>query len=122
MSPGFTAELAHAAEDAGMPLLPGAMTPTDVINAMTHGFRQLKFFPAQPAGGAVMLRALHGPFPDVSFCPAGGISAATARQFLALPNVACVGGSWLTPKVLMERGDWAAMGLLAREAVALVAA
>ena len=119
VSPGFTAELAFAARGAGMPLLPGVMTPADVISALGHGFRQLKFFPAQQAGGIAMLKALGGPFPEVRFCPTGGISVETAPQFLALPNVVCVGGSWLTPKDLLAKGDWAGVNTLARAAAGL---
>jgi len=119
VSPGFTPELAFAARGAGMPLLPGVMTPADVISALGHGFRQLKFFPAQQAGGIAMLKALGGPFPEVRFCPTGGISVETAPQFLALPNVVCVGGSWLTPKDLLAKGDWAGVNALARAAAGL---
>ena len=98
VSPGLTPELVAAARDSALPLLPGVMTPSDVIAARAAGFTELKLFPAQQAGGIGMLKALAGPFPDVTFCPTGGISAATAPDFLALPNVACVGGSWLTPR------------------------
>jgi 2-dehydro-3-deoxyphosphogluconate aldolase/(4S)-4-hydroxy-2-oxoglutarate aldolase len=121
VSPGLTVELARAAKNFGMPLLPGTMTPTDVIGAMECGYQQLKFFPAQQAGGIPMLKALHGPFGDVTFCPTGGITAETAPQFLALPNVACVGGSWLTPKALLDKEDWEGIHRLAREAAALKA-
>jgi 2-dehydro-3-deoxyphosphogluconate aldolase/(4S)-4-hydroxy-2-oxoglutarate aldolase len=103
----------------GMPLLPGVMTPSEVIAARSAGFGALKLFPAQQAGGTGMLKALAGPFPDVVFCPTGGITAETAPDFLALPNVACVGGSWLTPRRRIEREDWPAITRLAREAAAL---
>lgn len=119
VSPGLTPALANAAQALGMPLLPGTMTPGDVIGALESGYRQLKFFPAVPAGGIAMLKALHGPFGDVSFCPTGGITAETAPQFLALPNVACVGGSWLTPRALLERADWEGIHRLAAAAAAL---
>jgi 2-dehydro-3-deoxyphosphogluconate aldolase / (4S)-4-hydroxy-2-oxoglutarate aldolase len=102
-----------------LPLLPGVMTPSDVITARAAGFSELKLFPAQQAGGIGMLRALAGPFPDVTFCPTGGVSAATAPDFLALPNVACVGGSWLTPRDAIDAGDWSRITALAREATAL---
>jgi 2-dehydro-3-deoxyphosphogluconate aldolase / (4S)-4-hydroxy-2-oxoglutarate aldolase len=119
VSPGLTPALASAAKDSALPLLPGVMTPSDVIAARAAGFSELKLFPAQQAGGIGMLRALAGPFPDVTFCPTGGVSAATAPDFLALPNVACVGGSWLTPRDAIEAGDWARITALAREATAL---
>lgn len=115
VSPGLTPELAKAARDSGLPLLPGVMTPSEVIAATSAGFEALKLFPAQQAGGIGMLKALAGPFPNVKFCPTGGISADTAPEFLALPNVACVGGSWLTPKEAVEREDWAAITALARQ-------
>lgn len=116
VSPGLTPALAETALASGMPLLPGVMTPSDVIAARAAGFTALKLFPAQQAGGIGMLKALGGPFPDVTFCPTGGISLATAPDFLALANVACVGGSWLTPKEAVAAGDWDAITVLAREA------
>ncbi len=119
VSPGLTPELVAAARDSALPLLPGVMTPSDVIAARAAGFTELKLFPAQQAGGVGMLKALGGPFPDVSFCPTGGISAATAPDFLALPNVACVGGSWLTPAGAVADRDWGRITTLARETAAL---
>ena len=119
VSPGLTPALVAAARASALPLLPGVMTPSDVIAARAAGFSELKLFPAQQAGGIGMLRALAGPFPDVTFCPTGGVSAATAPDFLALPNVACVGGSWLTPRDAIDAGDWARITALAREATAL---
>jgi 2-dehydro-3-deoxyphosphogluconate aldolase/(4S)-4-hydroxy-2-oxoglutarate aldolase len=119
VSPGLTSALAAAARDSALPLLPGVMTPSDVIAARAAGFSELKLFPAQQAGGIGMLNALAGPFPDVTFCPTGGVSAATAPDFLALPNVACVGGSWLTPRDAIAAGDWARITSLAREATTL---
>ena len=119
VSPGFTRELGAAARAAGLPLLPGVMTPSDVIAARAAGYTELKLFPAQQAGGIGMLKALGGPFPDVRFCPTGGIGAATAPDFLALPNVVCVGGSWLTPADAVAAGDWARITRLASEAGAL---
>jgi 2-dehydro-3-deoxyphosphogluconate aldolase/(4S)-4-hydroxy-2-oxoglutarate aldolase len=119
VSPGLTPELIAAARDSGMPLLPGVMTPSELIAARAAGFTELKLFPAQQAGGIGMLKALGGPFPDVSFCPTGGISATTVAEFLALPNVACVGGSWLTPRDALAAGDWPRITALAREAAAL---
>ena len=119
VSPGLTPELAAAARGARFPLLPGVMTPTELIAARAQGFSVLKLFPAQQAGGIGMLQALGAPFPDVLFCPTGGITRGTAPDFLALPNVACVGGSWVAPRQLLERGDWAGIEELARDAASL---
>ena len=119
VSPGLTPALVATARASALPLLPVVMTPSDVIAARAAGFNELKLFPAQQAGGIGMLRALAGPFPDVTFCPTGGVSAATAPDFLALPNVACVGGSWLTPRDAIDAGDWARITALARKATAL---
>lgn len=113
VSPGLTAALIGAAKSSGLPLLPGVMTPSEVMAAREAGFRQLKLFPAVPAGGVGMLNAIAGPLSDIVFCPTGGISIDTAPQFLACKNVACVGGSWLTPKDKMQAGDWAAITALA---------
>jgi 2-dehydro-3-deoxyphosphogluconate aldolase/(4S)-4-hydroxy-2-oxoglutarate aldolase len=115
VSPGLTPELIAAAKDSALPLLPGVMTPSDVIAARAAGFTELKLFPAQQAGGVGMLKALGGPFPELHFCPTGGISAATAPDFLCLPNVACVGGSWLTPASAVAARDWGRITLLANE-------
>jgi 2-dehydro-3-deoxyphosphogluconate aldolase / (4S)-4-hydroxy-2-oxoglutarate aldolase len=119
VSPGLTPELVAGAHDSGLPLLPGVMTPSDVIAARAAGFTEMKLFPAQQAGGIGMLKALGGPFPDVTFCPTGGVSAATAADFLALPNVACVGGSWLTPPDAVAAGDWERITTLALDAARL---
>ena len=121
VSPGLTPALADAARAAGLPLLPGVMTPSDVIAARAAGFTEMKLFPAQQAGGVGMLKALGGPFGDVTFCPTGGVTLASAPEFLALPNVACVGGSWLTPKDAVAAGDWARIMQLARDVQALAA-
>ncbi len=122
VSPGLTPSMVEAAHQTGLPLLPGVMTPSDVIAARLAGFRELKLFPAQQAGGIGMLKALAGPFPDVTFCPTGGITAETAPDFLALPNVACVGGSWLVPKAALATGDWGQITALAKEASTLFSA
>ena len=119
VSPGATPELLHAAHAAGWPFLPGVMTPSDLMTAVAAGYATVKFFPAAQAGGVPMLKALGGPFPQVSFCPTGGISLATAPDYLALPNVACVGGSWLTPAALLHARDWAGITRLAAQAAAL---
>jgi 2-dehydro-3-deoxyphosphogluconate aldolase/(4S)-4-hydroxy-2-oxoglutarate aldolase len=119
VSPGLTPALMQAAKSSGLPLLPGVMTPSEVMAAREAGFRQLKLFPAVPAGGIGMLNAIAGPLPDMMFCPTGGISQDSAAQFLACKNVACVGGSWLTPKDALKTGDWARITALALAASAL---
>jgi 2-dehydro-3-deoxyphosphogluconate aldolase / (4S)-4-hydroxy-2-oxoglutarate aldolase len=116
VSPGLTREIHQASLDAGLPLLPGVMTPSDIIAAMEWGYEIVKFFPAVPAGGINMLQAFHGPFPTLKFCPTGGITAESAINFLALPNVVCVGGSWLTPKAAVAAQDWAEVTRLAHAA------
>jgi 2-dehydro-3-deoxyphosphogluconate aldolase/(4S)-4-hydroxy-2-oxoglutarate aldolase len=119
VTPGLTAELISAAGHAGIALLPGIMTPTELIAARAAGFNACKLFPAQQAGGVDMLKALSGPFPDQVFCPTGGITRANAVEFLALPNVLCVGGSWLAPAAALEAHDWTQIEALARDAAAL---
>lgn len=119
VSPGLTPALIAAAKSSGLPLLPGVMTPSEVMVAREHGFKQLKLFPAVPAGGVGMLNAIAGPLSDITFCPTGGISIETAPQFLKLKNVACVGGSWLTPKDLIANGEWDKITELAKAASAL---
>ena len=119
VSPGYTSAIGAACREAGLPLLPGVATGSEILLAQQDGWNELKFFPAMQAGGAPMLKAFFGPFHDVRFCPTGGITAANAREFLSLPNVACVGGSWLTPKDAVEAGDWKRITQLAREAAAL---
>lgn len=121
VSPGLTRAMHEAAQDAGLPLLPGVMTPTDIIVALELGYEIVKFFPAQQAGGVPMLQAFHGPFPTLKFCPTGGISAETASNFLALPNVVCVGGSWLTPKAAVTARNWSEITRLASAASQLAA-
>ena len=118
-SPGLTPDLAAASRGARFPLLPGVMTPTELIAARAAGFNVLKLFPAQAAGGVAMLQALRAPFPDVLFCPAGGITRAAAADYLALPNVVCVGGSWVAPNAMLEAGDWSGIEALARDATSL---
>jgi len=119
VSPGYVHEIGIACADIGLPLLPGVSTGSEVMQANIDGYRFLKFFPATAAGGIPMLKALHGPFPDVVFCPTGGITPETAPQFLALPNVRVCGGSWLTPQDAVDKKDWARITQLAREASAL---
>nr|WP_228098372.1 bifunctional 4-hydroxy-2-oxoglutarate aldolase/2-dehydro-3-deoxy-phosphogluconate aldolase [Chitinilyticum piscinae] len=119
VTPGLTPKLAAAAREAGMPLLPGVHTASEVIAAMEEGFDAMKLFPAEQAGGLGMLKALGGPLPQVLFCPTGGVSLESAPKLLALPNVGCVGGSWLCPKDAVKAGDWATITKLASEAAAL---
>ena len=119
VSPGYTSDVGAACRRIGLPLLPGVATASEVMAAHADGLGFLKFFPALQAGGIPMLKALGGPFPDIVFCPTGGISLATAPDFLALPNVKVCGGSWLTPADAVAAGDWARITKLAREAQAL---
>ncbi len=119
VSPGFTPTLAAAARDAALPWLPGVMTPSEIVAARGEGLDTLKLFPARQAGGVEMLRALAGPFPEVRFCPTGGISADSAPAYLAQRNVVCVGGSWLAPADAVRARDWARVTDLARAARAL---
>jgi 2-dehydro-3-deoxyphosphogluconate aldolase/(4S)-4-hydroxy-2-oxoglutarate aldolase len=119
VSPGVSPKLLDAADDSDLPLLPGAATASEVMTLLERGYRFLKFFPAVPAGGTKLIGAWASPLPQVKFCPTGGISLSTAPDFLALPNVLCVGGSWLTPADQLKAGDWAGIELLAREAAAL---
>jgi 2-dehydro-3-deoxyphosphogluconate aldolase/(4S)-4-hydroxy-2-oxoglutarate aldolase len=116
VSPGLTSDLAAAARAAPFPLLPGVMTPAEVIFARAQGYSALKLFPAQQAGGIGMLKALASPFADVVFCPTGGITRDTAASYLALPNVVCVGGSWVAPQDQVDAGNWTAVEALARDA------
>ncbi len=119
VSPGYTSAIGAACRAAGLPLLPGVATAGEVMAAQADGLNFLKFFPATAAGGIPLLKALAGPFPDVSFCPTGGLTAQSAPEFLALPNVRVVGGSWLTPADALAAGDWARITALATAAQAL---
>jgi 2-dehydro-3-deoxyphosphogluconate aldolase / (4S)-4-hydroxy-2-oxoglutarate aldolase len=119
VTPGLTPALVQAAAQAPFPLLPGVMTASELMVARAAGFDACKLFPAQQAGGVAMLRALAGPFPDHVFCPTGGVTPDNAVQYLSLPNVACVGGSWLAPAAAIEARDFDAIERLAREAAAL---
>lgn len=115
VSPGATIELLDAARNFDAPLLPGSATPSEMMAMLEEGYRFLKFFPAEPSGGANFLKALAPVFPDLKFCPTGGVSTANAGDYLKLPNVACVGGSWLAPKDLMAAGRWDEIGQLAAD-------
>lgn len=119
VSPGMSPYLLDAADENPLPLLPGAATASEAMRLLERGYRHMKFFPAVPAGGHKLLGAWAGPLPQIRFCPTGGISLTNAADFLALPNVFCVGGSWLTPADKLAAGDWAAIELLAREAASL---
>ncbi len=119
VSPGLPGPLLEAAVRGPLPFLPGVMTPTEVMTAAAAGFTHLKLFPAEQAGGLGMLKALAGPFKELRFCPTGGIGPDIAPAYLALPNVVCVGGSWLAPPSLLDTGDWKAITNLARQAAAL---
>jgi 2-dehydro-3-deoxyphosphogluconate aldolase/(4S)-4-hydroxy-2-oxoglutarate aldolase len=119
LSPGMTESLVQAAHDCQLPFMPGVMTPSEVMQARDRGFQLVKLFPAVQAGGLSMLKALAGPLGDMSFCPTGGVSSHNLLDFLNLPNVPMVGGSWLTPLDCVEQGRWSDITRLAREATEL---
>ncbi|NTG61545.1 2-dehydro-3-deoxy-phosphogluconate aldolase [Agrobacterium rhizogenes] len=119
VSPGTTQELLDVARTSDVPLLPGAATASEVMALREEGYKVLKFFPAEQAGGAAYLKALSSPLAGTLFCPTGGISLKNAHDYLSLPNVICVGGSWVAPKELVAAGDWAGITKLAAEAAAL---
>jgi 2-dehydro-3-deoxyphosphogluconate aldolase / (4S)-4-hydroxy-2-oxoglutarate aldolase len=121
VSPGTTQELLDVARSSHVPLLPGAATASEVMALREEGYKVLKFFPAEQAGGAAYLKALSSPLAGTMFCPTGGISLKNANDYLSLPNVICVGGSWVAPKELVAAGDWAGITRLAAEAAALKA-
>lgn len=119
VSPGYTSTIGKACQERNFPLLPGVATGSEIMTAQEDGYTELKFFPAMQAGGPNLLKAWSGPFADIKFCPTGGVTLENAPTLLALPNVAVVGGTWLTPHSLMEKGDWAAITQMAKEAAAL---
>ena len=119
VSPGYTTAVGQACRDAGLALLPGVATASEILQAQEDGFTELKFFPAMQAGGPAMLKAWSGPFFDVKFCPTGGVTPQNAAEFLALSNVVCVGSTWLVPADALASGDWARITRLAGEARAL---
>ena len=119
MSPGYTPRVGQACRDLLLPLLPGVATGSEIMMALDDGLTQLKFFPAMQAGGPSMLKAWSGPFGEVKFCPTGGVTLQNAHEFLALPNVVCVGGSWLVPADALARCDWTLITRLAAETLAL---
>ena len=116
VSPGATDRLLQAAEDADLPLLPGAATASEAMRLLERGYNMLKFFPAETSGGAPALKSLASPLPQITFCPTGGVSMANIASYLSLPNVICAGGSWVAPDALVQAGDWAAITELARAA------
>jgi len=116
VTPGTSASLRAALADVAIPVLPGAVTISEMLDVAELGFAEIKFFPAAAAGGLEYLKSVAGPCPDLRFCPTGGIGPANMAQYLALDNVLCVGGSWLTPKAAVAAGDWASLTRLAREA------
>ena len=118
ISPGLTVELLQAANQGTIPLIPGLSTVSELLTGMAIGYTHFKFFPAEAAGGVKMLKAIAGPFPQITFCPTGGITLDNYLDYLALSNVACVGGSWIAPQGAMDQGDWARITALTREAVA----
>ena len=117
ISPGLTAELLDAANQGPIPLIPGIATISELMTGMARGYDHFKFFPAEAAGGLKMLQAISGPFPQITFCPTGGITLENYRDYLALKNVACIGGSWVAPQGAMDQGDWTRITALARDAV-----
>ncbi|MDJ0994246.1 MAG: bifunctional 4-hydroxy-2-oxoglutarate aldolase/2-dehydro-3-deoxy-phosphogluconate aldolase [Dinoroseobacter sp.] len=116
VSPGATARLLDACEEADLPLLPGAATATEVMDLLERGYTVQKFFPAEASGGAPALKSIGAPLPQVSFCPTGGVSPSNAQDYLGLSNTLCVGGSWVAPKAMMDAGDWTGITELARKA------
>ncbi|MEV6838647.1 bifunctional 4-hydroxy-2-oxoglutarate aldolase/2-dehydro-3-deoxy-phosphogluconate aldolase [Streptomyces sp. NPDC051133] len=119
VSPGWTEGLLDAMRGSGVPYLPGVSTASEVVALLERGVREMKFFPAQAAGGTAYLKSLAGPLPQARFCPTGGIGPATAPEYLALPNVGCVGGSWMVPADAVAARDWARIEELARGAAGL---
>jgi 2-dehydro-3-deoxyphosphogluconate aldolase/(4S)-4-hydroxy-2-oxoglutarate aldolase len=117
VSPGLDERMVRLAQDLGMPFLPGVVTPSEVMLAQRLGLREMKFFPCEPAGGPLALNMMAGPFPDVAFCPTGRVTQANRDDYLALPNVPCVGGSWMVPKQAVKDGDWKTVTAAARQAV-----
>ena len=122
VAPGATDNLIEACTALDLPLLPGAVTASEAMQLLDHGFDFMKFFPAETSGGAAALKALAGPLPQIAFCPTGGITAQNATQYLALPNVICAGGSWIAPASLVEQKNWGAIQQLAADAAQMPSA
>jgi 2-dehydro-3-deoxyphosphogluconate aldolase/(4S)-4-hydroxy-2-oxoglutarate aldolase len=119
VSPGTTPGLLSGMADTGLPFLPGTATVSEVLTVLEAGLTEMKFFPAEASGGVAFLKSVAGPVPDARFCPTGGITAGTAPAYLGLPNVGCVGGTWITPADAVAAGDWPRVEALARAAAAL---
>lgn len=119
VTPGTTPQLIDAAIASGVPLLPGINTPSEAMALLEKGITAMKFFPAEAAGGIPMLKSIAGPLPQITFCPTGGINIKNAVEYLALKNVACVGGSWMVPESLIAESNWEAITIRAAEAAAL---
>jgi 2-dehydro-3-deoxyphosphogluconate aldolase/(4S)-4-hydroxy-2-oxoglutarate aldolase len=117
VSPGTTDALLRAANEQGMPFLPGVATASEVLLGMEHGYKQFKLFPAGAVGGVQLLNSLAGPFPNARFCPTGGLSRDNFRDYLALPNVVCCGGSWMASDAMVKSGSWDEIEQLARESM-----
>lgn len=120
ISPGLTSDLLKAGNEGSIALIPGISSISELMTAVDHGYTHLKFFPAEASGGVKALKAIGGPFPDIKFCPTGGISPSNYNDYLALPNVCCAGGSWLAPEDAMINGEWEKITELAKQAVASV--
>lgn len=116
VSPGVTESLIDAALDSGVPILPGVISPSEVMRLLEKGIHEMKFFPAEAAGGVPMLKAIGGPLPQATFCPTGGVSPNNAMAYLSMKNVACVGGSWMAPADLVDQEDWADITRRAKDA------
>ena len=121
VSPGATDSILDAAEEMGLPMLPGAATASEAMRLLERGYRVQKFFPAETSGGAPAIKAIGAPIPQILFCPTGGVTPQNAADYLSLANIACVGGSWVAPKDKMQSGDWAGIEALARDACGLTA-
>jgi 2-dehydro-3-deoxyphosphogluconate aldolase / (4S)-4-hydroxy-2-oxoglutarate aldolase len=117
ISPGLTPELLEAANQGGIALIPGISSISELMTGLEKGYLNFKFFPAEAAGGVKMLQSIAGPFPNITFCPTGGINPENYKKYLALKNVACIGGSWLVPAEVIEQEDWDTITKLARAAL-----
>ncbi len=120
VSPGSSDDLINVSKQENFPLLPGAVSPTEVMRLRDRGYNLQKFFPAEASGGVAMLKSLSGPFPDIRFCPTGGVSLSNAKDYLSLPNVVCVGGSWIAPRQLIAEQAWDEIEANARQSITLL--
>ncbi len=119
VSPGYTNSLINAAINSNVPILPGVATPCEAMRLMEKGITEMKFFPAEAAGGVPMLKSIGGPLPQITFCPTGGVNSKNASEYLALNNVACVGGSWMAPADLVDAENWQEITLRAKQAASI---